>query len=85
MSPDQDNYDDLNDWIDALENLILFDGEQKASEVIDDFIAHLRNKNLLDSTKFEIPFENSISQNEELDYPGNWDIEEKIRHNCFKS
>ena len=80
MSPDQDNYDDLNDWIDALENLILFDGEQKASEVIDDFIAHLRNKNLLDSTKFEIPFENSISQNEELDYPGNWDIEEKIRH-----
>ena len=37
-------------------------------------------KALLDSALTNMPFENSISQFEETIYPGDWDIEEKIRH-----
>ena len=37
-------------------------------------------KVLLESNIADLPFENSISQYEENDYPGDWDLEEKIRH-----
>jgi pyruvate dehydrogenase E1 component len=72
--------EDLADWIDALENLVLFEGKDNAKEIVKGIISHAGNKGLLDQTLFSLPFENSISQFEESPYPGNWDIEEKIRH-----
>ena len=71
---------ELNDWVDALENLMLFNGKENASELIQNFVKYAENKGLLESGHAEIPFENSISQYLESEYPGNWDIEEKIRH-----
>ena len=73
--------EELHDWIDALENLILFNGKEDASELIQNFVKYAENKGLLvDSSFANLPFENSISQYQETDYPGNWDLEEKIRH-----
>ena len=74
------NQEELNDWIDALENLILFNGKEDASELIQNFLKYAENKGLLESDFASLPFENSISQYEEINYPGDWDLEEKIRH-----
>ena len=68
------------DWVEALENLLLFEGEQETKEVLNAFISHARNKNLLGNTFDDLPFENSINKYEQLPYPGDLDIELKIRH-----
>ena len=72
--------EEINDWVDALENLILFNGKEGAAELIQNFVKYAENKGLLESSFANLPFENSISQYEEIDYPGDWDLEEKIRH-----
>ena len=71
---------ELHDWIDALENLVLFNGKEDASQLIQNFVKYCENKGLLESSSANLPFENSISQYEESDYPGDWSIDEKIRH-----
>ena len=76
-----DDYDnDLVDWVDALENQILFNGKEDTKSLLTDFISYAKNKGLVDEVITQMPFENSISQYEEFDYPGDWIIEEKIRH-----
>ena len=75
---DKDN--DLLDWTDALDNLILFNGEEETKKIIDKFISYLKKKNLADNHFLNLPFENTISHYEEEAFPGNWEIEEKIRH-----
>ena len=80
MKNDPSNQDELFDWIDALENLVLFNGKQEASALIEEFVKYAQNKGLLEPGFSALPFENSISQYEEIDYPGDWDLEEKIRH-----
>ena len=72
--------EDLNDWVDALENLILFNGRDEAAEILKEFISHAENKGLIDNYLNKPPFLNSIAADEEVPYPGDWKIEEKIRH-----
>ena len=72
--------DELHDWVDALENLILFNGRDDASELIQNFVRYVGNKGLLEPGFTALPYDNSISQYEESDYPGDWELEEKIRH-----
>ena len=76
----QNHSEEINDWIDALDNLILFNGKEGASELIKNFVKYAENKGLLDSNFANMPFENSISEYEESDYPGDWELEKKIRH-----
>ena len=73
-------HDEFYDWVDALENLVLFNGKEDAKNILNEFIKYAISKNLLDKNITTLPFENSISEFEESDYPGNWKIEEKIRH-----
>jgi len=80
MKSDSKPNDELYDWIDALDNLILFNGEEDASNLITEFAKYALNKGLIDDTFLEPPFENTISEHIELDYPGDWQLEEKIRH-----
>ena len=80
MKKDILNNEELHDWIDALENLVLFNGKDNASELIQNFIKYAQNKGLLESSFYALPFENSISPYEESNYPGDWIVEEKIRH-----
>ena len=72
--------DELNDWIDALDNLTLFNGQDSAKEIINQFLRYADNKGLLDDEIRALPFENTISEYEQSEYPGDWKIEEKIRH-----
>ena len=78
--PNNDLNLDLNDWIDALENLALLEGNEHTKNVVNKFVTYARNKGLISDKHHSLPFENSISSYEDEKYPGNWDIEEKIRH-----
>ena len=80
MKKNSNIHEQLSDWTDALENLMLFDGKEDASELIQNFVKYAENKGLLESSFADLPFENSISQFREIEYPGDWDVEEKIRH-----
>ena len=72
--------EELYDWVDALDNLIYFNGEENASNLISEFVKYAQNKGLLDSNFSQFPFENTISVEEECSYPGDLDIEKRIRH-----
>ena len=76
----EDFHDDLVDWIDALENQILFNGRENTSDLVKEFFEYAKKKNLLEQSITKLPFENTISQYEEDVYPGDWDIEQSIRH-----
>ena len=71
---------DLQDWIDALDDLTLFEGVDHTKNLLKEFIRHIENKGLLPDDLRTLPFENSICQYSEKPYPGDWEIEEKIRH-----
>ena len=79
MDIDPKKNEDLYDWVDALENLILFNGQKEASEIINDFVAYVENKGLLDEKYKTLPFENSITHYEQEEYPGDLNLELKIR------
>ena len=74
------NHEELADWVDALENLILFNGKEDSSILMQEFVSHIQNRGLLDESYSQLPFENSISQYEQVQYPGDWQVEETIRH-----
>ena len=80
MTKEHQNNEDLYDWIDSLENLILFNGEDKTKAIIKDFIEHIKSKNLLSDKFGDMPFENTVSFDEQIEYPGDIGLEAKIRH-----
>ena len=80
MKNDSADHNELYDWIDALDNLVLFNGRDDAKNLISQFISYAEAKGLTEENVRSLPFENSISHHEEVDYPGDWDLEEKIRH-----
>tara|TARA_X000000950_G_scaffold242345_1_gene296649 strand:- start:3494 stop:6109 length:2616 start_codon:yes stop_codon:yes gene_type:complete len=78
--PNDNLNSDLNDWIDAIEDLRLLEGSDHVKAIAKSFIQHLDNKGLIEKNLYELPFINSISKYVEKEYPGDWYIEEKIRH-----
>ena len=54
MKKDTQYSEELNDWIDALENLVLFDGKDKAKIIVKEIISHAKNKGLIDEAFFPL-------------------------------
>ncbi len=71
---------DLQDWIDALEDLSLLEGSDHTKQLVEQFLQYIENKGFLSEKINQLPFENSISHHNEIPYPGDWEIEERIRH-----
>jgi pyruvate dehydrogenase E1 component len=80
MNQDPKFQEELNDWVDALDNLMLFNEHEDAKKIISEFVSHAQNKGLIKDNIFDLPFINSLSQYDEIEYPGDWNLEEKIRH-----
>ena len=78
MKNDSIDHNELHDWIDALENIVLFNGREDAKNLISQLISYAEVKGLTEENLRKLPFENTISQHEELDYPGDWYLEEKL-------
>ena len=71
---------DFQEWLEALENTILTDGEGYTSELLQKLFQEAKIKGLDIDDVFNPPFKNTVSADEEVQYPGNLEIEEKIRH-----
>ena len=55
MKDNQINNQDLSDWVDALENLLLFEGKEATKDIIRNFIKHANSKGLIDDIHFSLP------------------------------
>ena len=71
---------ELKEWAEALENIILSDGEEYASVLLQKVYQEAKLKGLDLKDIFEPSFKNTVSFDEQVDYPGDLKLEEKIRH-----
>ena len=61
---------DLQEWIEALENVLLSDGKPFSEELLARVINEAKNLGLNINNSSLFPFKNSVSKDFELDYPG---------------
>jgi len=71
---------DLQEWIEALENVLLSDGKSFSEELLARVINEAKNLGLNIENSALFPFKNSVSKDFELDYPGDLEKELQIRH-----
>ena len=70
---------DFQEWLEALENTILTDGEDYTSELLQKLFQEAKIKGLNIHDIFTPPFKNTVSADEEVQYPGNLEIEDPMR------
>jgi len=68
------------EWLEALENTIISDGKEHASELLSKIYQDSKIMGLDIEDIFNPPFKNTVSFDEQVPYPGNLLLEEKIRH-----
>ena len=71
---------ELKEWIEALENTILSDGKEYSKELLKALFTEASLKGIVLDELNDPSLKNTVQSDEESPYPGNWDIEEKIRH-----
>ena len=80
MSKEDIFNEELQDWIEALENTLLSEGKEYSIQLLTALLEEVRARGL-DINKLQSwPFKNTVLNDEEISYPGNWEYEEKIRH-----
>ena len=72
--------DEFSDWLEALENVLVSDGPEYASELLKKVISEAKNKGLNLEGILNPSFKNTITSDLEVPYPGDWDKEEMLRH-----
>ena len=72
--------DEFSDWLEALENVLVSDGPEYASELLKKIISEAKNKGLNLEGILNPSFKNTITSDLEVPYPGDWDKEEMLRH-----
>ena len=71
---------EINEWIEALENTLLTDGLEATSDLLEVLYQEASFKGIDISNIAKPSFKNTVSIYEEQAYPGNLETEEKIRH-----
>ena len=72
--------DEIRDWIEALENILLTDGSDHAKDILQ-ALYHEASIKGIDLQNIAAPqFKNTVSIYEQEEYPGDLKLEEKIRH-----
>ena len=75
-----DLFDDLQDWLESLENIILSDGAEHAKNLLDKIIVEAKLKGINLEGLTDPSFRNTVLSDQEEPYPGDWNKEEQIRH-----
>ena len=70
---------ELKEWLDALENIINEDGNDRASFILGKLASKLTESGTITNYNLTTPFRNSIPVNEEANMPGDLFMERKIR------
>ena len=73
------NDPELKEWLDALENIISEDGNDRASYILGKLASKLTESGTIPNYNLTTPFRNSIPVNEEAKMPGDLFMERKIR------
>ena len=73
------NDPELKEWLDALENIINEDGNDRASFILGKLASKLTESGTIPDFNLTTPFRNSIPINEEAKMPGDLFMERKIR------
>jgi len=80
MSKQDQFYEELQDWIEALDNSLIADGKEYSIQLLSALLEEARARGLNTNRLQNWPFKNTVLNDEEVSYPGNWDFEERIRH-----
>ncbi len=80
MSKQDQFYEELQDWIEALDNSLITDGKEYSIQLLSALLEEARARGLNTNRLQNWPFKNTVLNDEEVSYPGNWDFEERIRH-----
>ena len=75
----QANDPELREWLDALENIINGEGNDRASFILGKLASKLTESGTIPNYNLTTPFRNSIPVNEEAKMPGDLFMERKIR------
>ena len=71
---------DFQEWLEALENMLLTEGDEYTSDLLKKIYQEAKIKGIDIEDIFNPPFKNTVSFDEEIPYPGDLKIEEKIRN-----
>jgi len=72
--------EELQEWIEALENTLLSEGKEYTAELLEKVITEAKYLGIDIKSLVNPSFQNTIKIDEEIPYPGDWGKEEKIRH-----
>ena len=70
---------EFQEWLEALENLLISDGKEYTEELLRALYTEARLKGIQIPELDNPPFKNTVHSDEEHPYPGNLEYEEKIR------
>ncbi len=73
------NDPELKEWLDALQNIIDEEGNDRASLILGKLASKLTESGTIPNYNLTTPFRNSIPVNEEAKMPGDLFMERKIR------
>ena len=67
------------EWVEALDSVVEHDGPERAGDLLDRVLEHARTSGAYDGTVAPTSYVNSIPQGREAPYPGDLELEHRIR------
>ncbi|MEL1224512.1 MAG: pyruvate dehydrogenase (acetyl-transferring), homodimeric type, partial [Candidatus Neomarinimicrobiota bacterium] len=71
--------EELQEWIEALENTLLSEGNEYTAELLEKVITEAKYLGIDIKSIVNPSFQNTVKIDEETPFPGDWEKEEKIR------
>ena len=72
--------EELQEWIEALENTLLSEGKEYTAELLEKVITEAKYLGIDIESLVNPSFQNTVKIDEEIPFPGDWEKEQKIRH-----
>ena len=76
----QPDPDETREWLDALDGVVDAEGRGRAAEIVERIVEHAATRGVRTPSVLTTPYLNTISREQQAPYPGDDDIESRIRH-----
>jgi pyruvate dehydrogenase E1 component len=70
---------ETREWVEALDSVVAHDGPERAGDLLDRVLEHARTSGAYDGTVAPTSYVNTIPQGREAPYPGDLELEHRIR------
>ncbi len=74
------NQIEMREWLESLDYVLASGGPGRVMEILERLETHAHRYGVKIPFTAQTPYINTIAPGEEPDYPGNWEIEQKLRH-----